>query len=121
MARILFLHDSSAGPFDDMTEHPERHGHEVVGLPRLPYPRYARRSWWWIVAHIRPEVVPRGGQGVPAVIRRLPSGHGRRLQHGRSDGYEPGHLGHAPGACRRGLEGQTGKFNVEKVRSEIFG
>jgi len=97
MARILFLHGSSAGPFGDKTEHLERHGHDVVGRPRPRYPRYARRSWWWIVAYIRPEVVPRGGQGGPAVIRRLPSGHGSSAPAwaGRWPWTWP--RGHAPG------------------------
>jgi hypothetical protein len=51
MTRILYLHGSSAGPFGPKTEHLERHGHEVVGRPRLPYPRYPRRSWRWLAAY----------------------------------------------------------------------
>ena len=33
MARILYLHGSSAGPFSDKADHLERHGHHVVGPP----------------------------------------------------------------------------------------
>lgn len=51
MARILYLHGSSAGPFGDKTEHLERNGHEVVGRPRLPFPRHPRRSWRWVAAY----------------------------------------------------------------------
>jgi pimeloyl-ACP methyl ester carboxylesterase len=51
MARILYLHGSSAGPFGLKTEYLERHGHLIVGRPRLPYPRHPRRSWRWLVAY----------------------------------------------------------------------
>src|SRR4051794_28133114 len=51
MARVLYLHGSSAGPYGDKTEHLERHGYEIVGRPRLPYPRHPRRSWRWQVAY----------------------------------------------------------------------
>jgi hypothetical protein len=51
MARILYLHGSQAGPFGDKTERLEQHGHEVVGRPRLPYPRHPRRSWRWLLAY----------------------------------------------------------------------
>lgn len=51
MARIFYLHGSSAGPFGSKIEHLERHGHEVVGRPRLPYPRHPRRSWRWIAEY----------------------------------------------------------------------
>ncbi len=50
MARLLYLHGSSAGPHGSKTEYLERHGHEVVGR-RLPYPRHPRRSWRWIAAY----------------------------------------------------------------------
>ncbi len=51
MARILYLHGSSAGPFGSKTDLLERHGHLIVGRPRLPYPRHPRRSWRWLAAY----------------------------------------------------------------------
>jgi hypothetical protein len=51
MARILYLHGSSASPFGGKAEFLERHGHEVVGRLRLPYPRYRRRSWRWLTSY----------------------------------------------------------------------
>jgi hypothetical protein len=47
MARVLFLHGSNAGPHGPQAEYLERHGHLIVGRPRLPYPRYRRHSWKW--------------------------------------------------------------------------
>jgi hypothetical protein len=92
MACILHLQGSSAGPFGDKTEHFERHGHEVVGRPRLPSPRYPRRSWRWLVAYLdqrwfrkavqagqesfdacRPDIVVRSSMG-GAVAMNLASG-----------------------------------------------
>jgi hypothetical protein len=49
MARILYLHGSSAGPFGPKTHWLEVGGHTIAGRPRLPYPRYPRRSWRWII------------------------------------------------------------------------
>jgi hypothetical protein len=51
MVHILYLHGNSPGPFDSKTEYLQRRGHEVVGRPRLPYPRHPRRSWRWLVAY----------------------------------------------------------------------
>jgi hypothetical protein len=43
MPRILYLHGSSARPFGGKTDLLERHGHHIVGRPRLPYPRHPHR------------------------------------------------------------------------------
>jgi pimeloyl-ACP methyl ester carboxylesterase len=51
MSRILYLHGSAEISFGDKTEHLQRHGHEVVGRPRLDYPQHPRRSWRWLLAY----------------------------------------------------------------------
>lgn len=51
MYRLLYFHGSSAGRFGSKTDLLERHGHLIVGRPRLPYPRHPRRSWRWLVAY----------------------------------------------------------------------
>jgi pimeloyl-ACP methyl ester carboxylesterase len=51
VARVLFLHGSAASPFSDKASFLERHGHEVVGRPRLPYPRHPRCSWRWLLTY----------------------------------------------------------------------
>jgi hypothetical protein len=50
MAKLLYLHGSSVGPYGPLTEWLEANGHVIVGRPRLPYPRHARLSWRWLAA-----------------------------------------------------------------------
>ncbi len=52
MARILYLHGTQAAPYGPKTEHLKRHGHEIVGNPRLPFPRHPPWSWRWVSAYL---------------------------------------------------------------------
>jgi pimeloyl-ACP methyl ester carboxylesterase len=52
VARILYLHGAQAAPYGPKTEHFKKHGHEIVGNPRLPFPRLPPWSWRWFLAYL---------------------------------------------------------------------